>query len=70
MTVEIRAHYTSALPYYPSQKRRAFAHESVDNRYKNIWLRINAMAQNDLSERMTSIVIRQALRVVAKDRGL
>ncbi|MCQ6473626.1 hypothetical protein NPN13_25445, partial [Vibrio parahaemolyticus] len=29
---------------------------------------VNAMAQNDLNERLTKIVIRQAIRVWAKDR--
>nr|WP_170961574.1 hypothetical protein [Vibrio genomosp. F6] len=62
--------YSLALPYYPKQASERFSAMHLDNNRVNTsqLANINLMAQNDLSERLPSIVIRQALRVVAKDR--
>jgi len=62
--------YSLALPYYPSQNVERFSALRISGQplQEHLITDVNAMAQNDLSERMTSIVIRQALRVVAKDR--
>ncbi|WP_299694326.1 hypothetical protein [uncultured Vibrio sp.] len=62
--------YSLALPYYPRQNAERFSALRINGQslQEHLITDVNAMAQNDLSERMTSIVIRQALRVVAKDR--
>ncbi|OEE05269.1 hypothetical protein OC5_14600 [Vibrio cyclitrophicus ZF264] len=62
--------YSLALPYYPNQNVVRFSALRINGQplSESLITDVNAMAQNDLSERMTSIVIRQALRVVAKDR--
>ncbi len=62
--------YSLALPYYKKQTKQTFAPIKLDGKSlsEDVLTNINVMAENDLSERMPSIVIRQALRVVAKDR--
>ncbi|NOH96702.1 hypothetical protein [Vibrio sp. 99-70-13A1] len=62
--------YSLALPYYPNQSVDKFSQIKLDGKVlpTSLLADVNAMAQNDLSERLPSIVIRQALRVVAKDR--
>ncbi|TKE97030.1 hypothetical protein FCV44_10485 [Vibrio kanaloae] len=62
--------YSLALPYYPSQSVERFPTLRISGQplQEHLLTDVNAMAQNDLSERLTTIVIRQALRVVAKDR--
>ncbi|OLQ94280.1 hypothetical protein BIY21_00330 [Vibrio ponticus] len=62
--------YSLALPYYPSANLATFSplrlnQQSVPN---ELLADVNLMAQQDLSERMPNIIIRQALRVVAKDQ--
>ncbi|WP_373417312.1 COG3014 family protein [Vibrio sp. D449a] len=62
--------YSLALPYYSNQPSERFASIRINGTALNgsLLTDVDAMAQNDLSERLPSIVIRQALRVVAKDR--
>ncbi|MGY0616354.1 COG3014 family protein [Vibrio sp. FJH11] len=62
--------YSLALPYYPNQGSQRFAEVSLNGNKLNAstLADVNAMAQNDLNERLMSIVIRQAIRVWAKDR--
>ena len=62
--------YSLALPYYPSVSSVQFSPLRVNQQVipKALLADVNLMAQQDLSERMPSIVIRQALRVVAKDQ--
>ena len=62
--------YSLALPYYSAQGKEKFSPIKLDGKAlpNSLLADVNAMAQNDLSERLPSIVIRQALRVVAKDR--
>ena len=62
--------YSLALPYYSKQPTERFASIRINGTALNgsVLTDVDAMAQNDLSERLPSIVIRQALRVVAKDR--
>ncbi|WP_194437749.1 COG3014 family protein [Vibrio fluminensis] len=62
--------YSLALPYYPSSNLANYSplrlnQQSVPN---ELLADVNLMAQQDLSERMPNIIIRQALRVVAKDQ--
>lgn len=62
--------YSLALPYYPHSGSQRFGDVSLNGTKLNssILADINAMAQNDLNERLMTIVIRQAIRVWAKDR--
>ncbi len=62
--------YSLALPYYQDQGLEKFSSLQLNNKAltSSQLVDVNLMAQNDLSERMTSIVIRQALRVYAKDQ--
>ncbi|MGP8308233.1 COG3014 family protein [Vibrio sp. YIC-376] len=62
--------YSLALPYYPNRGTQKFGDVSLNGTKLNssTLADVNAMAQNDLNERLMSIVIRQALRVWAKDR--
>ncbi len=62
--------YSLALPYYQDQGLEKFSSLQLNNQAltSSQLVDVNLMAQNDLSERMTSIVIRQALRVYAKDQ--
>ncbi|ODS11718.1 hypothetical protein VSF3289_01985 [Vibrio scophthalmi] len=62
--------YSLALPYYPSNNALRFATPRLNQQglSQDLLTDVNLMAQRDLSERMPNIVIRQALRVVAKDQ--
>ncbi|UPQ88893.1 COG3014 family protein [Vibrio sinaloensis] len=62
--------YTMALPYYPKRQTAKFAALELNGAplVGSELVDINLMAQRDLSERMPSLVIRQALRVWAKDQ--
>ncbi|MBA5761742.1 hypothetical protein H2O73_05215 [Vibrio sp. 404] len=62
--------YSLALPYYPSPSSVQFSPLRINQQIvsKALLADVNLMAQQDLTERMPSIVIRQALRVVAKDQ--
>ncbi|MGF1908349.1 hypothetical protein L4C38_02790 [Vibrio kasasachensis] len=62
--------YSLALPYYPSASLVTFSSLRVNQQAiaSDLLADTNLMAQQNLSERMPNIVIRQALRVVAKDR--
>ncbi|MEF1255148.1 MULTISPECIES: hypothetical protein [unclassified Vibrio] len=64
------AWYSIALPYYPQVQSEAFSPITLNNDHLSgsLLTDVNLMAQRDLSERMPSIVIRQALRVWAKDQ--
>lgn len=64
------AWYSIALPYYPQVQSEAFSPVTLNNDHLSgsLLTDVNLMAQRDLSERMPSIVIRQALRVWAKDQ--
>ncbi len=65
------AWYSMALPYYP-KKRQIDQYSSVQLNQQPLAASqltdVNLMAQRDLSERMPSLIIRQALRVWAKDQ--
>ncbi|KJY80677.1 lipoprotein [Vibrio nigripulchritudo] len=62
--------YSIALPYYPNTETypspSLMLNGTALNRSELV--DVNLMAQNNLSERMPGIIIRQALRVVAKDQ--
>ncbi|MBW3694589.1 hypothetical protein EK599_02725 [Vibrio sp. T187] len=62
--------YSLALPYYENKAAPAFTPLRLDGKAlpSDLLTDVNIMASNDLSERLPSIVIRQALRVYAKDR--
>ncbi len=62
--------YSLALPYYPIHGAQQFSDVSLngDKLNASILADVNAMAHNDLNERLMSLVIRQAIRVWAKDR--
>ncbi len=62
--------YSLALPYYPKSGAPRFSDVALNGKKlpSSTLADVNAMAQNDLNERLTTIVIRQAIRVWAKDR--
>lgn len=64
------AWYTISLPYYPNQASELFSPLKLNQQSlsSSLVADVDLMAQHDLSERMPSIIIRQALRVWAKDR--
>jgi hypothetical protein len=64
------AWYTLSLPYYPQKKAEYFSPLVLNSEEINSdqITDVELMAQYDLSERLPSLVIRQALRVWAKDR--
>ena len=64
------AYYSMSLPYYPKQVSSAFTKLKLDGKAftKSKLVDVNLMAQQDLIERMPTILIRQALRVVAKEQ--
>ncbi|WED27823.1 hypothetical protein L3V77_06185 [Vibrio sp. DW001] len=64
------AYFTMSLPYYPSQVSREFATLKINGKSvsKSKLVDVNLMAQQDLTERMPTILLRQALRVVAKEQ--
>ena len=61
--------YTIALPHYGRHDSQYFPATQLNQTKLNsdLMTDVNAMAQYDLSERMPAIIIRQALRVWAKD---
>nr|WP_216602251.1 hypothetical protein [Vibrio pectenicida] len=61
--------YTIALPHYGQHNNQLFPATQFNQIKLNsdLMTDVNAMAQFDLSERMPAIIIRQALRVWAKD---
>ena len=61
--------YTIALPHYGRHDSQYFSATQLNQTKLNsdLMTDVNAMAQYDLSERMPAIIIRQALRVWAKD---
>ncbi|MEL7291663.1 MAG: hypothetical protein AAGJ78_00105 [Pseudomonadota bacterium] len=61
--------YSVALPYYPKRKTPSLSALELNGAplVASQLADVNLMAQRDLSERMPSLVIRQALRVWAKD---
>ncbi|EIJ0954407.1 hypothetical protein LZU85_12960 [Vibrio sp. IRLE0018] len=66
----VGALYSLALPYYPSQNSERFAPLRLNQKAleSHLLVDVDQMAKYDLSERLPSMVIRQALRVVAKDQ--
>lgn len=64
------AYFTMSLPYYPTQAIRPFATLKINGKSvsKSKLVDVNLMAQQDLTERMPTILLRQALRVVAKEQ--
>nr|WP_075707943.1 hypothetical protein [Vibrio panuliri] len=62
--------YSLALPYYAPSQNVTLPPLRLNNStvQSELLADVNLMAQQDLSERMPSIILRQALRVVAKDR--
>ncbi len=62
--------YTISLPYYPNRAVERFSPLMLNQKAlpESLAADVNLMAQHDLSEKMPSIIIRQALRVWAKDR--
>ncbi|KIE18848.1 lipoprotein [Vibrio sinaloensis] len=62
--------YSVALPHYPSVTRQSYSPMQLNQNVlkSDLLTDVNLMAQHDLSERMPAIVIRQALRVWAKDQ--
>ncbi len=61
--------YSLALPYYPNRGLQKFADLSLNGAklHSSALSDVNAMARNDLNERLMGMVIRQALRVWTKD---
>lgn len=64
------AWYSISLPYYPEKREQSFGPLSLnsDTLSADMLSDVNLMAKQDLSERMPNIIIRQGLRVWAKDR--
>jgi hypothetical protein len=62
--------YSLALPYYPNRSSQRLGDITLNGKKLNssTLADVNAMAQNDLNERLMPMVIRQALRVWSKDR--
>lgn len=62
--------YSVALPYYPQASKQRYDAVSLNKDALNsdLLTDVNVMAQRDLSERMPAIVMRQALRVWAKEQ--
>ncbi len=62
--------YSLALPYYAHQGSPQFDGVSLNGTklVSTTLADVNAMARNDLNERLMSVVLRQAIRVWAKDR--
>ena len=62
--------YSIALPYYPSQSKQGYSPLTLNDvpLTSAALTDVNLMAQKNLTERMPAIVIRQVLRVWAKDQ--
>ncbi|MFW7523312.1 COG3014 family protein [Vibrio ostreicida] len=61
--------YTLAIPYYPDAISESYSAVQLDQQplKSHLLTDVNLMAQRNLTERMPTIIIRQALRVWAKD---
>lgn len=61
--------YNLALPYYPNTKKKNVPPLRLNeqNITGSTVVNVNAMAERDLTERLPAMVVRQALRIVAKD---
>lgn len=64
------AYFTMSLPYYPNKVSPRFAKIKINNAAvsNSKLVDVNLMAQQDLTERMPTLLLRQALRVVAKEQ--
>ncbi len=62
--------YSLSLPYYPKVEPERFSPLRLNDKKlpTDKLVNVNAMAENDLSERLPTIIIRQALRIYAKDQ--
>ncbi|CAH0525550.1 hypothetical protein VHP8226_01077 [Vibrio hippocampi] len=62
--------YSLALPYYPKSAVRSTSSIAIDGKLVkgDMLVDVNLMAQQQLTENMPSIILRQALRVYAKDQ--
>ncbi|MCL9782289.1 hypothetical protein M9194_12715 [Vibrio sp. S4M6] len=62
--------YSLSLPYYPKDTPERFAPLNLNGQSlpADKLADVNAMAKNDLSERLPTIIIRQILRIYAKDQ--
>jgi len=62
--------FTMSLPYYPNKIPSPFATLKINNKsmLKSKLVDVNLMAQQDLTERMPTLLLRQALRIVAKEQ--
>lgn len=62
--------YSLALPYYPNRDLPQFSRLTLNGTTlkSNTLADVNAMAQHDLNERLLTMVVRQAIRVWAKER--
>lgn len=62
--------YSISLPYYPTVQAQNFLPVTLDKSHltSDLLTDVNLMAQKNLSERMPAIIIRQAIRVWAKDQ--
>ncbi|MGC9494401.1 COG3014 family protein [Vibrio genomosp. F10] len=62
--------YSLALPYYENDVSQRFSSITLNGKdvSEHQLADVNLMAQRDLSEKMPSMIIRQALRVYAKDQ--
>ncbi|SON49720.1 COG3014 family protein [Vibrio tapetis] len=63
-------YYNLSLPYYPNTEGYSLNELMLDDATlkQSQLVDVNLMAGNNLSERMPSIIIRQALRVIAKEQ--
>jgi len=63
-------YYNLSLPYYPDMQGYAMNELMLDNQTLNSsqLVDVNLMAERDLVERMPTIIVRQALRVIAKEQ--
>lgn len=64
------AWYSMALPYYRDTPKQTFAPLQLNQQTMDseVLVDVDAMAARDLTERMPALILRQALRVVAKEQ--
>ncbi|MDV7103043.1 hypothetical protein R3X26_01335 [Vibrio sp. TH_r3] len=64
------SYFSLSLPYYPKQASQSFATLKINGQpvRESQLVDVNLMAQQDLTERMPTLLFRQALRVVAKEQ--
>ncbi|WP_413284724.1 COG3014 family protein [Vibrio sp. MA40-2] len=64
------SYFSMSVPYYPKQVTKQFATLKINQKTvrQSKLVDVNLMAQQDLTERMPTILLRQALRVVAKEQ--